>query len=157
RSTSSPKKPNTGQAPTIRKKMPAVKLMPPSTSMKIKKPSGPSDRCGVGTGEKIVGSGGGALSGGLPVDIGETRGPKTPKKATKRTAKRATQRRVRQSLKKAGAGKAAAVKGGRQREAADRKADAGALPQWTPAEVEEAFRRFQAAMPAPETELEHVD
>src|SRR5262249_39556974 len=83
--------------------------------------------------------------------------PKTPKKATKRTAKRATQRTVRQSLKKARAGKAAAVKGGRQREAADRKADAGALPQWTPAEVEEAFRRFQAAMPAPETELEHVD
>jgi endonuclease-3 len=83
--------------------------------------------------------------------------PKTPKKPTKRTAKRATKRTVRQSLKKARAGKAAAVKGGRQREAADRKADAGALPQWTPAEVEEAFRRFQAAMPAPETELEHVD
>src|SRR4051795_2157187 len=60
-------------------------------------------------------------------------------------------------LKKARAGKAAKVKAPKKRVAADRKAAAGALPQWTPAEVEEAFRRFQAAMPAPETELEHVD
>jgi len=79
--------------------------------------------------------------------------PKTPK----RTAKRAAKRTVRQRLKKAHDGTAAAVKGPKQRRAADRKANAGALPQWTSAEVEEAFRRFQAAMPAPETELEHVD
>ena len=38
-----------------------------------------------------------------------------------------------------------------------RKQRAGALPQWTAAEVEEAFRRFQAADPEPEGELEHVD
>jgi endonuclease-3 len=41
--------------------------------------------------------------------------------------------------------------------AADRKAAKGALPQWTNAEIEEAFRRFRAADPSPETELGHVD
>ena len=41
--------------------------------------------------------------------------------------------------------------------AADRKAAAGALPQWTTAEIEEAFRRFQAAKPEPKGELEHVN
>src|SRR5947209_966027 len=64
---------------------------------------------------------------------------------------------TRQSLKKARAGKAAGVKGPGKRAAADKKAAAGALPQWTEAEVEEAFRRFHAADPEPEGELEHVD
>jgi len=41
--------------------------------------------------------------------------------------------------------------------AADAKAARGALPQWSTAEVEEAFRRFHAADPTPETELQHVD
>jgi endonuclease-3 len=31
------------------------------------------------------------------------------------------------------------------------------LPQWTPAEIEEAFRRLKAAIPDPQTELEHGD
>jgi endonuclease-3 len=66
-------------------------------------------------------------------------------------------RTTREGLKKARAGKAAAVKGPDQRAAADSRAVAGALPQWKPVEVEEAFRRFQAAEPAPETELEHGD
>ena len=39
--------------------------------------------------------------------------------------------------------------------AADAKAAHGELPQWSTAEVEEAFRRFHAADPNPETELEH--
>ena len=39
--------------------------------------------------------------------------------------------------------------------AADAKAAHGELPQWSSAEVEEAFRRFHAADPNPETELEH--
>jgi endonuclease III len=39
--------------------------------------------------------------------------------------------------------------------AADAKAAHGELPQWSTEEIEEAFRRFQAADPAPETELEH--
>jgi endonuclease-3 len=31
------------------------------------------------------------------------------------------------------------------------------LPQWTTAEIEEAFRRFQAAKPEPKGELEHIN
>jgi endonuclease-3 len=64
---------------------------------------------------------------------------------------------TRQRLKKARAGKAAKVKAPPKQVAADRKAAAGALPQWTAAEVEEAFRRFQTAAPTPQTELEHGD
>src|SRR2546423_11491330 len=66
-------------------------------------------------------------------------------------------RTVRQSLKRARAGKAAGVRGPNKRAAADKKAAAGALPQWTAAAIAEAFRRFQAAEPEPEGELEHVD
>jgi endonuclease-3 len=64
---------------------------------------------------------------------------------------------VRKSLAKARKGKAAVPKGPKKRAAADTKAAAGELPQWTPAEIEEAFRRLKAAMPDPETELEHED
>src|SRR5438876_11252864 len=72
-------------------------------------------------------------------------------------ARTTPRRTARQSLKKARAGKAAGVKGAGKRAVADRQAVAGALPQWTGAEIEEAFRRFHAAEPAPEGELEHVD
>jgi endonuclease-3 len=41
--------------------------------------------------------------------------------------------------------------------AADAKAAAGAMPQWTTAEIAEAFRRFRAANPEPKTELEHLN
>jgi endonuclease-3 len=61
-----------------------------------------------------------------------------------------------QSLRKARAGKVAAVEGPARRAAA-RKAVAGAPPQWTTAEIEEAFRRFQAAKPEPRGELDHID
>ena len=37
------------------------------------------------------------------------------------------------------------------------KAAPGELPQWTKAEVEEAFRRFAAANPAPRGELQHIN
>ena len=85
---------------------------------------------------------------------------KTPRRTTSRRAARRgarkLPRRTAQSLRKARVGKAAAVKGPRKRLAADVKAAAGALPQWTTAEIEEAFRRFHAADPEPEGELEHV-
>jgi endonuclease III len=55
------------------------------------------------------------------------------------------------------AGKTAALKGAPARLAADQKAAAGALPQWTTAEIEEAFRRFQSANPAPKGELKHTN
>jgi endonuclease-3 len=86
---------------------------------------------------------------------------KTPRRTASRRAGRRTARklprRTAQSLRKARAGKAAEVKGPRKRLAADIKAAVGALPQWTTAEIEEAFRRFHAADPEPEGELEHVN
>jgi endonuclease III len=50
----------------------------------------------------------------------------------------------------------AAVKGPKTRIAADKKA-AGATPQWTTAEIEEAFRRFAEANPHPEGELKSIN
>jgi endonuclease-3 len=41
--------------------------------------------------------------------------------------------------------------------AADAKAARGALPQWTTAEIAEAFRRFRAANPEPKGELKHIN
>jgi endonuclease-3 len=62
-----------------------------------------------------------------------------------------------ESLKAARKGKAAAVKDRSKQVAADLLAAQAKLPQWTKAEVEEAFRRFQAANPRPKGELQHVD
>jgi endonuclease III len=75
----------------------------------------------------------------------------------KRRAPRKAPRRTPESLRKARAGKAAAVKGPKKRVAADKKALAGVTPPWTSAEIEEAFRRFEAAKPHPEGELKHVN
>lgn len=80
---------------------------------------------------------------------------KTPRRVARRTARKAP-RRTAQGLRTARGGKAD-VKGAARRVAADRKAAAGALPQWTEAEIEEAFRRFQAARPEPRGELEHIN
>lgn len=40
---------------------------------------------------------------------------------------------------------------------ADIKAAHGELPQWTTAEITEAFRRFREAMPEPKGELQHIN
>ena len=53
--------------------------------------------------------------------------------------------------------KATKLKGPRQRLKADVKAAHGALPQWTNAQIEEAFRRFKAANPEPQGELKHIN
>ena len=53
--------------------------------------------------------------------------------------------------------KRAKVKAAPKRAAADAKADAGALPQWSTAQIEEAFRRFKAANPEPKGELQHIN
>ncbi len=83
---------------------------------------------------------------------------KTGRDKTARTkTPRKTSPGIRQRLKKARASKAADVKGPKKRVTADRKAAAGALPQWTNAEIEEAFRRFQAANPEPQGELKHIN
>jgi endonuclease-3 len=68
-------------------------------------------------------------------------------------AKKTTKQRIKAAKK----GKAAVPKSPRQQAAADAKAAHGQMPQWTKAEVEEAFRRFQTAQPAPRGELQHIN
>ena len=80
---------------------------------------------------------------------------KTPGK--KRAGKIRLRKSVRRSLDKARKGTAAAVKPPKKRLAADRKAIAGVVPPWTPGEIEEAFRRFEAANAVPKGELLHND
>jgi len=72
----------------------------------------------------------------------------TRKPARKAPAKRKTKSR---------AGKHAKVKPAPERAAADAKAAQGALPQWTTAQIAEAFRRFKAANPEPKGELQHIN
>ena len=60
-------------------------------------------------------------------------------------------------MAKARKGKAATRKAAPKQAAADIKAMHGDLPQWTTAEIAEAFRRFKAAKPAPETELKYAN
>jgi endonuclease-3 len=88
--------------------------------------------------------------------------PKPAKKpAKKRTEKPANKPKLtskaQSRLQAARKGKAAQVKPPKARVKADVKAAQGELPQWTPAEIEEAFRRLAAAAPAPRTELEHLN
>ncbi len=63
-------------------------------------------------------------------------------------------RAARKGLTKA---KKARVKPASKRAQADTKAAAGALPQWSPAQIAEAFRRFRAANPQPQGELKHIN
>ena len=78
------------------------------------------------------------------------------RKTPRRVARKAP-RRTAQSLRRSRARPAAKVKTPAKRSAADHVAAAGALPQWTTAEIEEAFRRFQAASPEPKGELKHIN
>jgi endonuclease III len=64
---------------------------------------------------------------------------------------------TRQSLNAARKGKAARPKGRTAQAAADAEAALGDVPQWTKAEVEEAFRRFAAANPHPRGELQSIN
>jgi endonuclease III len=64
---------------------------------------------------------------------------------------------TRQSLKAARQGQAARVKGRKAQTRADAEAVHGELPQWTNAEIEEAFRRFAAANPTPRGELQSIN
>jgi endonuclease-3 len=66
-------------------------------------------------------------------------------------------RKTTKAIKAAKKGKAARVKPAQTRRKADVKALRGRTPQWTPAEIEEAFRRFAAAKPEPRGELVHTN
>ncbi|HTV38813.1 MAG TPA: endonuclease III [Xanthobacteraceae bacterium] len=82
---------------------------------------------------------------------------KTIGKPTRKTTSKTARKRIKQRLQAARKGKAARLKPARAQAKADAKATHGALPQWTKAEIEEAFRRFAAANPNPNTELQHTD
>jgi endonuclease-3 len=84
------------------------------------------------------------------------RATSTPRKAARRAARK-TPRRTAQGLRKAQAGTAAKVKEPRKRVIADAKAAVAAVPQMTSAEIEEAFRRLQAALPEPKGELQYIN
>ena len=56
-----------------------------------------------------------------------------------------------------GGDKPARLKSGKAQAKADAKAAHGEVPQWTKAEVEEAFRRFAAANPEPRGELQSIN
>ena len=75
----------------------------------------------------------------------------------RKTVKKKSKPSTRQRLKAASKGKAARLKPAKARRKADAEAAAAELPQWTPAEVEEAFRRFAAANPNPHTELQSIN
>jgi endonuclease-3 len=51
----------------------------------------------------------------------------------------------------------ASVKPASKRAKADAKAARAAVPQWTSAEITEAFRRFRKANPHPQGELQHIN
>jgi endonuclease-3 len=66
-------------------------------------------------------------------------------------------RKTTKAIKAAKKGKAAKVKPRTAQKKADAKAAQGGMPQWTQPEIEEAFRRFQAAKPEPKGELVHIN
>jgi endonuclease III len=94
------------------------------------------------------GRGGGYRSATPP---GATPPPLTPPHKGEGNIRNERQRR------KSPAGKAARLKDTAAQNKADREAAHGDLPQWTNAEVEEAFRRFAAANPTPRGELESIN
>jgi endonuclease-3 len=79
------------------------------------------------------------------------------KKPRRKPLRKASGGSVRGRIDKARRGKAAKVKSPDKQRAADRKAVTGTVPPWTVGEVEEAFRRFQAANAEPKGELHHID
>jgi endonuclease III len=81
---------------------------------------------------------------------------KTSRKVTRRSTRKAALRTA-QTLRRTRARTVAELKSPAARSAADHAAAVGALPQWTIAEIAEAFRRFKAARPEPKGELEHIN
>jgi endonuclease III len=88
--------------------------------------------------------------------VGKTTG-KTARKSSSKAIGGNANTRIKKRIEAARKGKAARLKPAKARSKAAAKAAHGALPQWTKAEIEEAFRRFAAANPNPNTELHHAD
>jgi endonuclease III len=81
----------------------------------------------------------------------------TVRKVARKTTRETAPKTIRQSLRAARKGEAARLKPAKAQKQADTKALHGELPQWTKAEIEEAFRRFAAANPEPRGELQHIN
>ena len=79
------------------------------------------------------------------------------KRSIKKLTKKPTKKAVSKAVKKARQGKAAKVKPSPKRAKADAKAETGTVRPMTGAQIEEAFRRFKRANPAPKTELHYVN
>src|SRR5437588_2733116 len=106
----------------------------------------------------IVGGHGDHYTGIMARKIPRIKSERTkPHRTKSRRPVRKPQPRAARALRAARAEKAAKLKDANERVAADRKAAAAALPQWTTAEIEEAFRRFQSVNPMPRGELEHIN
>jgi endonuclease III len=73
------------------------------------------------------------------------------------TRKLSARKTAKLRLNAARKGKAARLKSGKAQRKADIEAGHGELPQWTKAEVEEAFHRFAAANPNPRGELHSIN
>src|SRR5216684_3605567 len=112
--------------------------------MSARKPAAPSERCGVSTAENSVGSIASALPSVMATDYTGIMARKTiPRGGDGRQPKRRS------------SGSGTAPPKNRRRPAPP--PPPAALTTWTPGEVEEAFRRFEAANPEPRGELQHQD
>ena len=115
-----------------------------------------SERCGVITAEKMVGSISSSLSAVMALTIPETWQKRRP--AGKRPRKTAAVRKPAAKPRKGKLPKAKAAKAKSPRQPVPAvKPVQVAVPPWTTAEIAEAFRRFRAANAEPKGELQHVN
>src|SRR5262249_16180912 len=131
--------------------MPAAKLNALRSDINTRKPTGPSERCGVSTAENNVGSFASALPSVMGADYTEIMARKTIPRG-----RDGRQPKPRAAGSKPSAAKPSAPKRG----GAAAKRPSGpqaAFSMWTPAEIEEAFRRFRRQNPEPKGELQHRD
>ncbi len=82
---------------------------------------------------------------------------KSARKISLKKASKTKKPSVKKALLKAATGKAAKPKAAPKQAKADAQAMQGTAKRWTPAQVEEAFRRFQAANPEPKGELYYIN
>ena len=132
--------------------MPQMKLTPPNTPITIRKPTRGSERCGVIVASKMVGSSSGVGHGAARCAlVYQKNGEKVRPQALSQTSQR-------QGCGKDEAqGQAGKVKPAPKRAKADLTAALGDVPPMPNADIEEAFRRFAHANPAPKTELQYVN
>src|SRR5712672_2468752 len=131
----------------MRKTIPAAKLTPPIAAISTRNPAPPSERWGVMRAQNSAGSSAGALRSVMDLQyrniMAKITIPRRPAAIPSTPGSRA------KPAPNAGSGAQSKSKP---------KPKTKTRPKpWTPAETEEAFRRFQAANPAPRGELVHIN